>query len=78
MLNILSNAIKYQRVGEITVSQDVQRQEDNKTIIQVQVVDRGQGMTKEQRLRIFEPFGGQTSEKIKTRMSNGVGLSICK
>ena len=58
MLNILSNAIKYQRVGEITVSQDVQRQEDNKTIIQVQVVDRGQGMTKEQRLRIFEPFGG--------------------
>ena len=24
-----------------TVSQDVQRQEDNKTIIQVQVVDRG-------------------------------------
>ena len=78
LLNILSNAIKYQRVCEITVTYDVQRQENNKAIVQVQVVDRGQGMTNEQRLRIFEPFGGQTSEKIKTRMSNGVGLSICK
>lgn len=35
-------------------------------------------MTNEQRQRIFEPFGGQTGAKIKTRMSNGVGLSICK
>ena len=78
LLNILSNATKYQRVGEITVTYDVQRQENNKAIVQVQVVDRGQGMTNEQRLRIFEPFGGQTSEKIKTHMSNGVGLSICK
>ena len=35
LLNILSNAIKYQRVGEITVSYDVQRQENNKAVIQV-------------------------------------------
>ena len=34
-------------------------------------------MTNEQRQRIFEPFGGQTGEKIKTRMSNGVGDEGC-
>ena len=33
LLNILSNAIKYQRVGEITVTYDVQRQENNKAIV---------------------------------------------
>lgn len=35
LLNILSNSIKYQRVGEITVSSDVQIQEDTKAVINV-------------------------------------------
>lgn len=49
-------------------------------MLEVQVWDRGIGMSAEDKKRAFEPFMKSISEEAKNlnRHGNGVGLSICK
>lgn len=68
-LNLVDNAIKFSRQGEIVVSA---RQEGSATVIRVQ--DTGDGILPENIDRIFERFFQE-----KTRYEGvGVGLAICK
>ena len=75
MLNLLSNACKFQQSGEISVKAKYEKDKrKNSMFINVEVQDRGIGMTHEKVIGIFKPFNEQNTEV----RGNGVGLSICK
>ena len=69
LLNLLSNACKFQISGNITIRvwvkevirsiMDLDFNDDSQmeTFITVEVQDRGKGMSKEKVRHIFEPFG---------------------
>jgi len=73
LINIISNAIKYNHVdGEITISLDIQ----NDGYCKVSVADTGEGIAEDAFERIFDPF-----ERVSIRTNiegTGVGLAITK
>ena len=80
LLNLLSNACKYQVSGIIeVVVKCIQADEtltDSQIYLKISVNDEGVGMSAEKVKGIFEPFGS-SSDKANAG-GNGVGLSICK
>ena len=78
LLNVLSNAIKFQDYGEIRVFSSIQQQEDDVSILEIIVKDQGIGMTRQQVENAFEPLC-QSSERVSANYeTNGLGLMICK
>lgn len=73
LLNLISNAIKYNREdGVIRVSMDqVDRQ------FKINVTDSGFGLTEDQLGRLFKPFERLGMES-STRQGTGIGLVICQ
>lgn len=67
--NLLNNAIKFTRVGEIIVG--AHRKED---AIEIYVADTGVGITPEQQSVIFEAF--RQGEAVNARGLTGVGLGL--
>ena len=73
VLNVLENAVKYSPSGSsISLSMQVTEQS-----VQVRVLDHGEGIPVEERLKVFEPFyrvPGVTSQN----PGSGVGLAIVR
>ena len=79
LLNLLSNATKFQTQGIILVKARVKEiQQSDKKVhqMQVKIIDQGIGIEKEHLATIFTPF--QKSLSRGSILGNGVGLSICK
>ena len=80
LVNLLSNACKFQEKGEIIVAayctqnNDYNSLQERGLMINVVVQDKGVGMSPEKAATIFEPFGSSNNNV----RGNGVGLSICK
>lgn len=74
LVNLLTNAIKYNRVDG-TVNVMVTRQPENK--VRISVTDTGLGIREDDQARLFEPFEriGEHNMMIE---GTGIGLSICK
>lgn len=73
ILNLIGNAIKFTRNGEVKVA--LSRQAEH---LQIVVADTGIGMTPEQLQRIFEPFE-QADRSIARRFGgSGLGLTISR
>jgi PAS domain S-box-containing protein len=73
MLNLIGNAIKFTRNGEVKVSLSC-----NDDKLQITVADTGIGMTSEQLQRVFEPFE-QADRSIARRFGgSGLGLAISR
>ena len=74
--------MKFQANGIITVTADIKDVDfsGDSSMLEVQVWDRGIGMSAEDKKRAFQPFQKSISEEAKNlnRHGNGVGLSICK
>ena len=73
LLNLCSNAIKYNRQGGL-VRVSAQAQADGQVSLTVQ--DSGIGMTSEQMSRLFQPFDRLGAERTKVP-GTGLGLVIC-
>ena len=74
VLNLCSNAIKYNRTGgTVTVSAT----RATTRLVRITVVDTGRGIPLEHQARLFEPFhrAGQESGPIQ---GTGIGLVICR
>ena len=73
LINIITNAIKYNQVnGEITIT--VQKQDDGNC--KISITDSGEGIAEDAFEKIFEPF-----ERVSNRTNiegSGVGLAITK
>ena len=73
LINIITNAIKYNKTGG-TITITIQRQDDE--FSKISIADTGEGIAENEFKNIFEPF-----ERVSTRSNiegSGVGLSITK
>ncbi len=76
MENLISNAIKYSPNGKkITLSL---RRIDTEKVIQIAVSDEGQGLTEEDKSKLFRKFQRLSAKPTGNESSTGLGLAIVK
>ncbi|HKY21247.1 MAG TPA: PAS domain-containing sensor histidine kinase [Vicinamibacterales bacterium] len=73
LLNLLSNAGKFTRNGEVTVSV-VRRTENGAALVEFTVTDTGVGMTEAQSQKVFDAF--TQADVTTTRKYGGTGLGL--
>ncbi|WP_430472794.1 response regulator [Thalassospira lucentensis] len=78
LINITGNAIKFTERGEVLVSVDMTRKNDNKIELEFQTRDSGIGMSPEQVDNLFKPFLQADTSITRKFGGTGLGLSICK
>ena len=78
VLNLVSNAIKYNRTnGTVTVSTRQGQDEEGTEVAILQVADTGIGVNRENRERIFERFFQEQHDET-TYKGSGIGLHLVK
>lgn len=78
ILNLVSNAVKFTNTGTITVSVDLERQNDEIVTIKFAIQDTGIGIEKNKIAAVFENFQQATSETSRLFGGTGLGLAIVK
>ena len=85
LLNLLSNASKFTKDGEIRLGVRIDpphsvdsNGQDTESRISFVVTDSGIGMTNEQTKRIFDPFSQADASTTRTYGGTGLGLAITK
>jgi len=74
MMNLISNAVKFTKEGEVSLTVECRSVQDNIVVIYFEVKDTGIGMTKEHAKNAVHPFM-QADDSI-TRVFGGTGLGI--
>ncbi len=77
VLNLLSNACKFTREGEVSLSVERHTAED-RDWIRFEVADTGIGMTPEQQIKVFEEFSQADSSTTREYGGTGLGLAISR
>jgi Na+/proline symporter/signal transduction histidine kinase/ActR/RegA family two-component response regulator len=73
--NFIGNALRYTQTGSVVLGA---RRRDGGTIVELQVVDTGPGITPENRRTIFEEFRRLDQPSPWGEKGLGLGLSICE
>src|SRR6202008_3470590 len=76
LLNLLSNACKFTKGGEVKLG--VKRVVDGRNWIEIAVADTGIGMTPEQQAKLFEEFTQADSTTARQYGGTGLGLAITR
>jgi signal transduction histidine kinase/DNA-binding response OmpR family regulator len=76
LLNILSNASKFTKNGQLTLVAD--RFESDQPMVRFAISDTGIGMTEEQLGRLFEAFSQADASTTKKYGGTGLGLAITR
>lgn len=78
-LNIIDNAIKYNKPGgSVTCKAELDRAEDGKVIYKCTVSDTGIGMAESYLEHIFEPFSQEHNDEQSVYHGTGLGMPIVK
>ena len=75
-VNILQNAVKYAPESE-TIKFECQIDDNHENIL-FKITDMGNGISKEDQLKIFEPFYRSESARARDSGGSGIGLSLCR
>jgi|LULF01.1.fsa_nt_gb signal transduction histidine kinase len=78
MSNFLSNALKFTEQGQIEVSLETQKKDEDIDWIIFKVKDSGIGIEEKFKEYIFNPFTQQDESVVRKYGGTGLGLSICK
>ena len=78
VLNLLTNAVKYTREGEVHFSVTLEKEEENAAYIRFEVKDTGIGIRKEDIKRLFTAFERIDERKNRTIEGTGLGMNIVK
>ncbi len=78
ILNLISNAIKFTKKGEVALSIIELEEKEGVITYELQVKDTGEGMTEEMQQRLFEPFEQESAETKRQHGGSGLGLAIVK
>jgi two-component system sensor histidine kinase/response regulator len=78
LMNLTGNAAKFTESGEIEISIDQDREQDNRARLHVMVRDTGVGIPMDKLTVIFEPFQQADGSTTRRYGGTGLGLSICK
>jgi signal transduction histidine kinase/DNA-binding response OmpR family regulator len=76
LLNLLSNACKFTKQGEVRLR--VKKVVDGRNWIEIAVADTGIGMTPEQQAKLFEEFAQADSSTARQYGGTGLGLAITR
>ena len=75
LFNLVSNAIKFTAEGSVKI---IARFLPNDSALELEVVDTGIGIAKEQQRRLFQPFMQASSVTTRGQEGTGLGLAITK
>jgi len=78
LINLLGNAIKFTKDGDIWVRAYKIDQKDNKYTLRFEIEDNGIGITKEKQDQMFESFSQGSVQINRKYGGTGLGLSIVK
>jgi signal transduction histidine kinase/CheY-like chemotaxis protein len=76
LLNLLSNACKFTKQGEVALR--VRKVADGRDWVEIAVADTGIGMTPEQQAKLFEEFSQADSSTARRYGGTGLGLAITR
>ncbi|QOU07053.1 transporter substrate-binding domain-containing protein [Pseudomonas fluorescens] len=77
--NLVSNAIKFTERGQVKIKVDVQATEMPQQVeLKLVVEDTGIGISRDDQLRLFEPFAQADNSGHLARSGAGLGLVICR
>lgn len=74
-MNLVSNALKFTKEGEVKISAKLEKIEGTKQFIKFEVIDNGIGIAEQDQVKIFEKFV-QIERKEGDYQGTGLGLSI--
>ncbi|MFT6689383.1 MAG: signal transduction histidine kinase/CheY-like chemotaxis protein [Saprospiraceae bacterium] len=77
LINLVSNALKFTKNGEVNINANLIKVEDRLHFIEFQIQDNGLGIAEEDQEKIFEKFV-QIGRKEIDYQGTGLGLSIVK
>ncbi len=79
LMNLLSNAIKFTQEGSVTLKADIVSISKKQSLLNVQVIDTGMGISAKDLEMIFDEFAqvNYTTTQVKHK-GTGLGLAICK
>jgi signal transduction histidine kinase/ligand-binding sensor domain-containing protein/DNA-binding NarL/FixJ family response regulator len=78
LLNLVGNALKFTKHGDITLSCDVAERTAERVEVKLSVRDSGIGMTPDVVARIFDPFTQGDESTTRRFGGTGLGLTICR
>ncbi len=77
-MNILTNAIKYTPEGQVTLTIDHKKIDDENVMLKIRVKDTGIGIRKEDMDKLFSPFERIEENRNRTIEGTGLGMNIVK
>ena len=77
LINLLGNAIKFTRRGQIGLHITLQRRSPDQLWLVARVEDTGSGISEEEQKKLFEPFS-QAGDAPNTQEGSGLGLAISR
>lgn len=78
ILNLLNNAFKFGRDGNVTLTLKTESKSKDKALIRIEIADEGIGMSPETLERLFSAFMQADSSTTREYGGTGLGLAICK
>ena len=79
VINLVANAIKFTRLGGVTVTVGVdEAPDDEQAIVHFAIADTGIGIAPEKHALIFEPFRQADGSTTREFGGTGLGLAICR
>ena len=78
LLNLLGNAVKFTRTGEVGVQVRVVGSDDHQVLVDLEVHDTGIGMEPQSLERLFEAFSQADASTTRRYGGTGLGLAISK
>lgn len=78
LINVISNSIKFTKVGEITIDITIKEMDENECIILFKVTDSGIGIPEDKLLKVFDSFRQIDNNYLSDICGVGLGLPITK
>jgi signal transduction histidine kinase/CheY-like chemotaxis protein len=79
LLNLISNAVKFGRPGEVTVqARRLAEGPCEPAMLHLSVQNVGPVIPEQERARLFQPFSRLDTEELEPPLGTGLGLAICR